>query len=523
MLETVPPTFRMTVHEEAGPVEVRGGDLQAQADEIAARLQRHRIGPGDRVGILGPNHHRWLASAFGIWRAGAVMVSIAYPLRIRSADTVGAHVRALVEAAECRAVLADPGFEAIAPAGRTIDWTEGTEAGPSAVSIRPQDPASIQFTSGSTASPKGALLSHGAILAALTALLPTSGFGPGTRAVSWQPLFHDMGVYGFPLPAILGGYELDLMTTEAFARDPASWFRLATDRSATCIASPSSAWAAAIRQAQRDPAGIELSSIDRAVFGGDIVHPSTLDLVREWGATVGLPSRALAVSYGMAEATVGTTFTPLGQEPRVLEVDADALLQGRAEPPGTGGAKRLVSCGLPTTGVEVRIGDPRTPMPEDRLGDIFICTDALMDRYVGPDAEDTFVDEWLPTGDIGFLNQGELVISGRSKDLIIMFGRNYAPEDLEFAAATVEGVRPGRVVAFSPADEEGQVVVVVEPRGAANPEELRVLVRRAVADEVGLTPNRVVVVPPDTIPKTTSGKLQRSRVREAFERGELPV
>jgi acyl-CoA synthetase (AMP-forming)/AMP-acid ligase II len=512
----------MVFHGSDGAVRLDGPELEAQADELAARLIRHGILPGDRVGLLGPNHPRWLASAFGIWRAGAVMVSLSYPLRVRNAETFRSHVAILAEAAGCRAVLAAPAFLPAVAEGLAIDWSEAAEDPALPVTVSPESPASIQFTSGSTAAPKGALLSHRAVLSALTSLREATKLGRQDRMISWQPFFHDMGFYGLPLRAAFEGFGIDLMTTEAFARDPGSWFRLAGERRSTIIASPPSAWAAAVTASRRDPEPPDLSSVALAVFGAEVIDPATVEMVAAWGEAAGLRREALAAAYGMAEATICMTITRRNRGLRVLALDRDALQGGHAVPANGGAAKRVVSNGPPLPGIDIRIGDPEAPLGEGHVGDVLLRGAGLMDGYIGPGVEDPFVGGWLRTGDLGFIHDGEVYITGRSKDLIIVFGRNYAPEDLEWAAGAVAGVRTGRVVAFSPSEEEGAVIVAVEPRPDADLDRLPVLVRRAVADKVGLTPNRVLVLPPDTIEKTTSGKLRRSALREAFDRGAFP-
>ncbi len=522
LLPTAADTFWAAFHEGKETVRLGAPELQTQAEELSARLVRHGVRPGDRVGLLGPNHPRWLGSAFGIWRAGAVMVSLPYPLRVRNAETFSSQVGTLAGAAGCRVVLAAPAFLPAVREVPAIDWSEAAEDPVPSATVSPEAPASIQFTSGSTAAPKGALLSHQAVLSALASLRDATDYAPGEQMLSWQPFFHDMGFYGLPLRAVFEGFGIDLMTTEAFAKDPASWFRLAGELGSTVIASPPSAWAAAIAAARRVPDGVDLSTVRRAAFGAEVIDPSTVEMVAGWGETVGLRREALQAAYGMAEATIAMSITRDDQGVRVLALDREALLRGDARP-GTGrSSKRVVSNGPPLPGVELRVGDVRAKFEEDRVGEVFIRGGGLMDRYVGPSVEDPFVDGWLRTGDVGFIHDGEVYITGRSKDVIIVFGRNYAPEDLEWAAGSVPGVRAGRVVAFSPSDAEGEVIVAVEPRAGADPKELPVLVRRAVANEVGLTPSRVLVLSPDTIEKTTSGKLRRSALREAFDRGEIP-
>jgi acyl-CoA synthetase (AMP-forming)/AMP-acid ligase II len=521
MLREAADTFRWSFHDGGDVTTFDRDALQAEAAGAAAALDARGIGPGDAVGILGPNHPRWLISAMGVWVLGGVVVPIAYPLRVRRPEVVRAHVEALVRTARCRAVAVDPDLGRLVDDGLAFDWTTSSDGEAPSPAIAPEDPAAIQFTSGSTSAPRGARLSHRAILGALESLRLASQRTTEDRMATWQPLFHDMGLYGFPLRGLFEGFAVELMPTLDFARDPLAWLRLIEGTRATVMAAPASALAATIRAAQQGGTSHDLSSIGHAVLGGETVDPRLVDRFQEWSPSVGLRPKVLGVCLGMAEATVGVTMTRLGEGVRVVEVDLAGLAEGEARPASGGPSKRIVSVGPPLPGIEIRIGDPHAPFADDRAGEVLVRSPGAMDGYVGTD-QHPFVDGWLQTGDVGFIRDGEVFLTGRSKDLVIVMGRNYAPEDFEWATGAVPGVRAGRCVAFSPADQEGTLIVVLELRPGADEDEVRTLVRRAVADATGLTPKRILVVPPDTIPKTTSGKLQRGAVRDAYDRGELP-
>jgi fatty-acyl-CoA synthase len=227
----------------------------------------------------------------------------------------------------------------------------------------------------------------------------------------------------------------------------------------------------------------------------------------------------------MAEATLGLSISPLDRGIRVDEVDLAQLTQdGRAVPAHGASTKRVVSCGAPLPGVSFRIWGPEGILPERRVGEIQVRSPAVMIGYDGESAAQPFADGWLCTGDLGYLAEGELFVVGRSKDIIIAYGQNHAPQDIEWAAERVEGVRSGRVVAFAGSESrEGEVLVALETTPHADLASLRRRVRQAVSDVVGIAPRQVLLLAKGAIPKTTSGKVRRGTVRESYERGTLPL
>ncbi len=369
-------------------VSLDAAGLLEEALGLAAVLGERGVGPGDRVGILGPNDARWVVSACAVWELGAVAVPVAYPVRVRNLEAVRGQVRALLSAAECSAVLVDPTFaRLVTDAFQVVDWNLTTPGPAPGHVARPGDPAVLQFTSGSTSAPKGALLSHGAILTAMHSVREAQPLGPGARLFSWQPLFHDMGLFMFPLRGVVEGLPVHLMTTEAFAKDPPSWLKGAARVGATALGAPPSALAVAIKGLEGSGEHPDLSAVEQTIIAAEMVDPNVIDRTERWGAASGYRREAMTVCYGLAEAVAPVTMR-VGP-PRILDVDGEALAAGTAVSPGAGTPKRLVSAGAAMPRIEVRIGDPRDPFEEGRVGEVLVTAESLMDRYVGPgEAED---------------------------------------------------------------------------------------------------------------------------------------
>ena len=315
------------------------------------------------------------------------------------------------------------------------------------------------------------------------------------------------------------------MPAEAFARDPASWLRTATEVEAQLIGGPSSAFAAAACAVARHPEGVELSNVLSTLFQLEMVDPDVLDRLVEVCGPLGLRRETFWSTYAQSEG--GRTATVPGEGIRIDTVDLEELASaGRAAPAqDSRPSKRVASCGAVVAPVELLVGSPDAPLPERRVGAIFFRGgDWFMDGYsTSGDGESPYEDGWLRTGDLGYLADGELFVTGRSKELIVHFGRNYHPEDIEWAALRVSGVLPGSCVAFAdPSGEEGAVIVVVEADGEADPAgDLRERVHAGITNAIGITPREVLIVEPGMIPKAANGKLQRLAARDAYAEGLL--
>ena len=479
-------------------------------------MQERGIGTDDPVGLLGPNHPEWVSWAIGVWLAGAAVVPLPAPVRVRDPAAYTLQLRSLVDGVGCRLVVAHPRFVPFLPADLVLPW----DAPPSPVSPLPQtvdasssDTAMILCTSGSTSSPKGIRLSNASLLAR------TRVRSFELRGLSWLPLYHQAGQVALAGP-LFGGNEYHLMTTEAFSRDPGSWLRKASEVEAQLIGGPSSAFAAAARAIARHPEGVELSNVLSTLFQLEMVDPDVLDRLIEVCGPLGLRRETFWATYAQSEG--GRTATVPGQGIRIDTVDLDELVAaGRAVTAHDARpSKRVASCGTAIPPVELLVGRPDDPLPERHVGAIFFRgADWFMDGYTSGDGESPYESGWLRTGDLGYLADGELFVTGRSKELIVHFGRNYHPEDIEWAALRVSGVLPGSCVAFAdPSGTEGAVIVAVESDADDG---LRARVRAGITNAIGITPREVLILEPGTIPKAANGKLQRLAARDAYARGEL--
>jgi acyl-CoA synthetase (AMP-forming)/AMP-acid ligase II len=515
----------LVFHLADGAVTLSAETLLDQAHAGARALAERGIEPGDAVGVLGPNGPEWARWAFAAWLAGGSLVPIPYHLRIRDAEAFRLQVSILTRAAGCRAVVVDPNFLPFVGADIAMRWDEDPPRVPHAPAVepRPEDVAVIQFTSGSTATPRGAVLTHRAVLAGVRGSEAGSGQNSaGWVQLSWLPFFHDWGLFGYLVWSVVIGTQTHILPTERFARDPSEWLRLAGRVGAMITPGPTSAWDSALRVAGRRPQGIDLSTIRVATLAAEAIEPRVLDRLLELGVELGLSPEAPSGAYGMAETTLAVTEGPVAEPIRVDAVDRGALVSiGEARPAtGSDDVRRVVSSGAPVPGVELLVAGSEGPVPERHVGEILLRTPSMMRGYIGG-TEDPVVDGWLHTGDLGYLADGELYVTGRIKDVVIVMGRNYPAQDLEWAAERVEGVRSGRTVAFATERTEGEAVVVVECGKGREPDDLPRRVWLEVSDALGIAPREVLVLPGGTIPVTTSGKLRRSWVRDAYASGDL--
>jgi fatty-acyl-CoA synthase len=514
------------------PMRVEWARLHDDARKLAGALQARGVAPGDHVALLGPTTRELVTSIQSAWLCGATVVVLPLPMRLGSIDEFVDQTRARMRNADAGLLVADPALtdffepqEGDPPVVLLPDLTrEGARTRFEVVKEDPHGLAILQFTSGSTADPKGVMLPHATVLANLDAMAAAARLDADDDVlVSWLPLYHDMGLIGlFTLP-MTTGTDLVLAAPQDFLAAPARWMEWMAAFGGTATAGPNFSYALSARALRRLDT-LDLSRWRLALNGAEPVDPDAVDAFCAAGARHGLDPRAMFCAFGMAEATLGVTFPEPGTGMVVDAVDRRVLETDRyAAPvaPGQSGARRLARLGTPVPGLEIRIVDPasRVPMADREVGELEVRGTSITPGYYnGPDATAaSIVDGWLRTGDLAYLVGGELVVCGRIKDVIIVGGRNVFPEEIERAVGFVDGVRAGNVIAFGvPGRRNRESVVVVLETRADDFDIVRGDVARTVRDAVGLPAGEIVLVRPGTLPKTSSGKLQRSLCRDRY-------
>jgi fatty-acyl-CoA synthase len=518
--------------------------LRDEAAAVAGGLRERGLGRGDTVALMLPTGLDFLRSFLGILLARAVPVPIYPPLRLdrleeyaarQSAILADAGVRLLVTIPRARPIarLLKPRVPTLADVA-TADEVAAEGAPLAGPESEGSDPALIQYTSGSTGQPKGVLLTHENLLANVRAIAAGLEMRPADVGVSWLPLYHDMGLIGSWLLCLHHGLPLTLLPPTAFLARPERWLWAIHERRATLSPAPNFAYELCVRRIPDEALeGLDLSSWRAAFNGAEPVSAGTLARFARRFAPHGFRPEAMTPAYGLAECSVGLAVSPVGRGPRVDRVAREPFQrEGRAEPAVAGDATALefVSAGRELPGHDVRIVDEAGAERPDRIVGrlVFRGPSVTSGYYRRPEATAaiTLPGGWLDSGDLAYRADGEIHVCGRSKDLIIKAGRNLVPQEIEEAAASVEGVRRGCVVAFgveSAALGTEGLVVVAETRVAdeAGRERLVGAVTASVAEAVQVPPDRVVLVPPGAVPKTSSGKVRRADAKERYLAGSL--
>jgi fatty-acyl-CoA synthase len=514
------------------------------ARALGGALRARGLRRGDHVAIILVEPDAFLTTFLGISVAGFVPMPLAHPLHAGEIGTYLAMITPLVRTAEVRAIVTTSMLrpllgtvQAGAAAVRFVaTWNDLT--GPMIEEIEPpsaDDPALLQFTSGSTAQPKGVVLTHANLAANIQAIGGPAGlgFGRDDTGVGWLPLFHDMGLIGQALcPLYYGSYERTsvLLSPAAFLKRPADWLRAISRHRGTLAFAPNFAYEMCVRRVKdADLDGLDLSSWRVAGCGAEPIQAATLEAFAEKFARAGFRATSFVPAYGLAEHTVAVTLSPRDRGLRVDVVRARDLAERRLAtpcPPDDPGASRLVGCGPPFPGHAIRIVDDRGhQLGERAVGEILVSGPSVMRGYLNaPDlTREVLRDGWLSTGDLGYVADGELYVCGRRKETIIVNGRNYFPQDLEWVANQVPGVRAGRVAAFAVTapGRPDRAVVVVESIGTVAADVLEAELRRRLLERTGLVVDEVVVAPKGAIGRTTSGKVKRAQLRERYETAAL--
>lgn len=514
-------------------------ELCNEAEARAQRLVNIGLRSGDRLALVVADPAQFVLSFLAALVAGVVPVPIYPRASFKAKDSYTDSVAHIVEAAGARMLLTTietrPLLDDLAARDTKLEkivileeFVTGDTPEIQLPEVRPEDICFLQFTSGSTSMPKGVVVSHASLMANARDFLGPHGLDRRheDNGVTWLPLYHDMGLIGFMLGSVICDIPIYFMPTESFARRPGLWLEKISERRATLTFAPNFAYALATKRArERDLETLDLSSLRIAGCGAEPISAEVMRGFNERFAPAGLSKTALLPCYGMAEATLAITFGRHDGPIETKRVDAEALGAGRIEPPRPG-AKSLefVSCGRPFPGSDLRIvSEDGEVLGENRVGEIHTRGPGITAGYYeNPEGSaSSFVDGWLRTGDLGFVCDGQVYICGRLKDLIIVRGANHYPQDIEWAVAKVPGVRRDNVVAFSVSrDGEEQLVVTAEGH-SSDAAELRRTIAAKVAETAGIRAQHVVVVRVGSLPKTTSGKVQRRRTKALFEAGAL--
>ncbi len=483
----------------------------------AGALREAGVRSGDRVGIILPTGPHFIAAFFGCQWLGAIPVPLYPPVRLGRLDEYHARTVAMLRAVQARALISDARIRrmlgqvrAAADLPLGLIPAESIDTGPQieAADVAPGDLAMVQFSSGTTQDPKAVALTHAQVLSNARAVLDAIAEprGEPITGVCWLPLYHDMGLIGCIFTAVLCHGRLGLMGPEVFLLRPALWLRAIARLRARVSPAPNFAYALCTERIRDEELGdLDLSCWRYALNGAEPVSPAVLRAFEARFTPRGLPPHALRPVYGLAEASLAVTFPPASTPWRSLKLDRGALADGRAEP---GHDTEIVSCGRPLEGFDVAIRDPEGhPLPEDRVGRLWVRGPSLMQKYL--DGRDAPRDgPWLDTGDLAFLHQGELFVTGRAKDCIVIRGQNHLPQDIERAVDSVKGVRTGCAAAVSDLGPEGErLILLVEVRKPR--EDLAERCAQAVRAATGLDPALVLTLAPGTLPRTSSGKIRR--------------
>ncbi len=533
--------IRLLADDESAPrSELTYGELQRSARAIAAALRGHDV-EGAPVALMLPTGLEFFSCFLGAQLAGAVPVPLYPPARpSQLEDHMRRHATILANC-EARVLITVPQVAPLARLMRpqvpslaavlTVD--DLASAAPPGADARAAELALLQYTSGSTGNPKGVMLTHGNVMANIRAWSERVELTPADVCVSWLPLYHDMGLIGTWMGSLYNACPLVLMSPLAFLARPGRWLWAIDHHRGSVTAAPNFAFELLLRHYDAQQfAGLDLSSWRLCANGAEPVSPETIERFAQRFAAHGFAPQAMTPVYGLAECAVGLAVPRPGRGARIDRVARAAFSRhGRADPAAADEAQplRFALCGPPLPGHELRVVDGEgRALPERRVGRVeFRGPSATAGYYRNPQASAQLVrDGWHDSGDLGYLIDGELVLTSRVKDVIIRAGHNLYPYELEEAVGLLPGVRKGCVAVFGsrdPAAGTERLVVVAETRGGDAPARevlVRAINERALA-LLGTPADEVVLAPPHSVLKTSSGKIRRAATRDAWEAGEL--
>lgn len=542
------PTGVRFVGQSVMPAEgdsfVSWAQIHEEARAVGGALQARGLVPGDHVAILGPTSRDLITVIQGCWLAGLASMVLPLPMRMGSLDAFIDSTRGRILNGDAKLVLIDDmlaSLYASAPGDPPLEGLKAVMPGSAGVpsgerlELPPRDPERLvilQYTSGSTSEPKGVMIPDRVLRANLDASRKAAGLSLDEVMVSWLPLYHDMGLVGLLSLPMTAGVQLVQAAPQDFMAKPGNWMQWISDWRGTVTAGPNFAWVLATRALGRME-GLDLSSLTLALTGAEPVDPAAVEAFVAAAEPFGFAAGGVFPAFGMAEVAIGGAFPPRHRgmvldcvDRQVLEREGIAKTLELADAEEDIDVRRLPLLGKAVPGLEMKVVDPDTyvELPERHVGELLLRgTSVTPGYYKRPSATTAlFHDGWLCTGDLAYLVNGELVVCGRIKDVIIVGGRNVFPEDIERAVGILDGVRAGNVIAFGVEGYKGKetVVVVAEVR-TDDPGSVRQSIHHRTLDVCGLPPRDVILVKAGTLPKTSSGKLQRAKCREQYMAEEL--
>jgi fatty-acyl-CoA synthase len=536
---------------ETGPQRVSWREIHDDARAVGAALQARGLVPGDHVAILGPTSRELITIVRGCWMAGLASMVLPLPMRMGSLDVFIDSTRGRIIHGDAKLLLIDDlladfyvaaeGDPPIMPMKAIMPGAPNVPTG-DALEIPTPDPERLvilQYTSGSTSEPKGVMIPDRVLSANIDACAEAAELDRDDAMVSWLPLYHDMGLVGFLALPMTKGVDLVQAAPQDFLAHPGNWMQWLSDYRATATAGPNFSWVLATRALKRMK-DLDLSRLTVALSGAEPVDPRAVDAFVAEASRFGFTAGGMFPAFGMAEVAIGGTFPPRRRGLVTDTVDRIVLETQRVAKPvvihdedelGLT-ARQLPLLGKPVPGLEMKVVDPETfeELPERHVGELLLRgTSVTPGYYKRPDATAALFHEgWLCTGDLAYILDGELVLCGRIKDVIIVGGRNVFPEDIERAVGPLDGVRAGNVIAFGMEGYKGKesVVVVAEVRvsdTSGDLAEIRERIHHRTLEVCGLPPRDVMLVTPGTLPKTSSGKLQRAKCRDEYLNEELAL
>lgn len=519
-------------------------ELASQAQDVARGLAARDVAPGERVALMLPTSTDFFIAFFGILYAGAIPVPIYPPMRLSQLED---HLRrqvGILRNAGARLLITMPEGRRLAGLLRaqveTMNAVESVaDLATATARIELPSPGSaetvalIQYTSGSTGDPKGVVLSHANLLANIRAMGSVMDASSIDVFVSWLPLYHDMGLIGAWLGCLHFAAQLYVMSPLSFLVRPESWLWAMHRFRATFSASPNFGFELCINKIpDANIEGLNLGSLRMVANGAEPVSPQTLRRFIERFSRYGFPRGAMAPVYGLAECSVGLAFPPLGRGPLIDRISRDRLsAAGVAEParPDDPRPLEIVACGQPLPGHEVRVVDEvGRELGDRREGRLEFRGPSATRGYFNNEAKtrELIHDGWLDSGDRAYMAGGDVCITGRIKDIIIRAGRHLYPQEIEEAVAEIPGIRKGGVAVFSASDPSAgteRVIVLAETREVdpAAKAKLETAAHEVVTDIAGTPPDEIILAPPHTVPKTSSGKIRRSAAKELYRSGRI--